>query len=212
MRAGLIALTLFVSAGAGTPCVVEAQAAVRGQSAAGVSLPPALRAMVDHLADSARALNVPTEALYLKSAEGVLKGASDDRIESVLRRLLSELVESRRALGAEASGAEVAAGATVIHARVDPALLRRLRDAQVESRTGGSLVVSLVVLADLVARRVSPDVATASITALAQRGTPDQELTTLRSSIEREIAGGQAPDVATRSRTAVMLREPAVRP
>jgi hypothetical protein len=170
-----------------------------------------LRTAVDRLADSARALNVPAEPLYLKAAEGVLKGAADERVTDVVRRLLSELVESRRALGADASSGEVVAGATVIHARVDPALLRRLRDAQLEARpgSGGSLVMSLVVLADLVARRVSPDVAIASITALAQRGTPDQQLTILRSSIEREIAGGQAPDVATRARTAVILREPA---
>jgi hypothetical protein len=212
MRTAVIALSLFVSAGAGSPCVAAAQTTVHGQSPAGASLPPALRATVDRLADSARALNVPAEPLYLKAAEGVLKGASDDRVDIVVRRLLSELVESRRALGADATAGEVAAGATVIHARVEPAVLRRLRDAQLESRPGSSLVMSLVVLADLVARRVSPDVATASITALARRGTQDQELTTLRSSIEREIAGGQPPDVATRARTAVILRDPAVRP
>jgi hypothetical protein len=205
-----LAIVLAVGIIVSTAPSAVAQTPGQAQPAGGAALSPALRARVDRLADSARTLAVPTDPLYLKAAEGALKGASDDRVSDVVRRLLGELVEARRVLGAEASGAELVAGASVIHARVDPALLRRVRDAHREVRSGvsgTSLVMPLVVLADLVARRVSPDVATSAVVALAERGVADQELAKLRSSIEREIGGGLTPDAAARARTTVMLRE-----
>jgi hypothetical protein len=65
----------------------------------------------------------------------------------------------------------------------------------------------LVVLADLVARHVTPEVATSSVAALVERGAPDQELARLRSRVETEIGRGQSPDLATRTRTAAVLEE-----
>jgi hypothetical protein len=170
------------------------------------TLPPALRAAVDRLADSARTLGVPTEPLYLKAAEGVLKGASDDRVASVVSRLLGELREARRGLGADATSAELVAGASVIHAGMDVDALRRVGDARQRQRSGNSLVMPLVVLADLVARHVTPEIATASVTALAARGAPDREFASLRALVEREIGRGQPPDAATRTRTDIILR------
>jgi hypothetical protein len=170
------------------------------------SLSPALRARIDRLADSARAIGVPAEPLYLKAAEGALKGASDDRVAVVVGRLLAELREARRGLGADATSAELVAGASVVHAGLDAAVLRRVRDARRAARGDNSLVMPLTVLADLVARRVTPEVAMASVTALAERGAPDQEFASLRSVVEREIGRGQPPDAATRARTAVVLR------
>ena len=64
----------------------------------------------------------------------------------------------------------------------------------------------LVVLADLVARRVTPAIATESVIALAARGAPDAEFAGLRSVVESEIRRGQSPDAAARARTAVILR------
>jgi hypothetical protein len=51
----------------------------------------------------------------------------------------------------------------------------------------------LVVLADLVARRVTPDVATAAVIALTERGAPDGELAALRAHVERLIGRGNRP-------------------
>jgi len=196
------ALTVMLSVGIA--------ADVRGQSqttdGTTASLSPALRATIDRLADSARAIGVPAEPLYLKAAEGALKGAADDRVAFVVGRLLAELREARRGLGADATSAELVAGASVVHAGLDAAVLRRVREARRGTRADHSLVMPLTVLADLVARRVTPEVAMASVTALAERGAPDQEFASLRSVVEREIGRGQPPDAATRARTAVVLR------
>jgi hypothetical protein len=170
------------------------------------SLSPGLRVSIDRLADSARALGLPTEPLYLKAAEGVLKHAPEDRVSAVVSRLLGELTESRRALGADATSAELVAGASVVHAGVESAVLRHVRAARGKAPTDNSLVMALVVLADLVARHVTPDLATASVTALVERRAPDQEFAGLRSHVEREIGQGRSPDDATRRRTAAILR------
>jgi hypothetical protein len=163
------------------------------------SLPAALRADVDRLADSARALGVPAEPLYLKAAEGVLKHAPDDRVAAAVGRLLGELVEARRALGPRAEGDELVAAASVLHAGLEPAALRRIRASRGSRADGGSLLMPLVVLADLVARRVSPELATSSVALLVERGAPDEELASLRSRVERDVVRGQRPDDAFRS-------------
>jgi hypothetical protein len=175
-------------------------------SAQAVALPPPLRASIDRLADSARALGVPSEPLYLKAAEGQLKGADDERVLAVARRLLGELAAARRALGPGSSTGELVAGANAIHARVDPERLRELREMSVAGHPRASLVMPLVVIADLVSRRVSPDVAVASVRSLVTQGAPDQEFASLRTAVEQDIAGGQAPDLAMRARTDVALR------
>lgn len=167
---------------------------------------PALRGAVDRLADSARVAGISSAPLYLKAAEGVLKRAPDERVAAAVRRLLDELREARRNLGPSATDAELVAGASVLHAGLDAGALRRVRDARRATRPDGSLVMPLVVLADLVARHVTPDVATASVAALTERGAPDGELASLRAHIEREIGRGESPDGATRARTAAILR------
>jgi hypothetical protein len=64
----------------------------------------------------------------------------------------------------------------------------------------------LVVLADLVARRVSTDVAVASLETLLARAAPDAEYATLRTAIERDIANGKSPDAAMRAQSAAVVR------
>jgi hypothetical protein len=184
----------------------SAQATDRAVNASAVVLPASLRASMDRLADSARALGIPSEPLYLKAAEGQLKGADEGRVLEVVRRLMGELTMARRMLGPGSSTGELVAGANAIHARVDPERLRELREASVVRRSGSSLVMPLVVVADLVSRRVTPDIAVASVRSLVTQGAPDQEFASLRTAVERDIAGGQAPDLAMRARTDVTLR------
>jgi hypothetical protein len=64
----------------------------------------------------------------------------------------------------------------------------------------------LVVLADLVARRVSADVAVSSLETLLARAAPDAEFASLRLAIERDIANGTSPDAAMRARSAAVVR------
>jgi hypothetical protein len=163
--------------------------------------PPALRERVDRLADSARVLGLPAEPLYAKAAEGLLKGADNARIIDAVARLKRELADGRAALGPSASDAELVAAASVIHAGIDvPALhgLSLIRDARPQ---GTSLIMPLVVLSDLLARRVTAEVAMSSLSALLEHGARDAELTLLRRDVERDISGGQVPDMAARTRT-----------
>ena len=200
------ALGVLAATGSATPLIAQSSAIANATESPLPTLPPALRAAVDRLADSARTLGVPAEPLYLKASEGVLKGASDDRVAAVVGRLLTELRDARRGLGVDATSAELVADASVIHAGMDVGTLRRVGATRHRERSDNSLVMPLVVLADLVARRVTPDVATASVTALAARGAPDREFASLRSLVEREIGRGQSPDAATRARTDVILQ------
>ena len=78
-------------------------------------------------------------------------------------------------------------------------------------RSGGAarsdrLVMPLVVLADLVARRVSADVAVSSLETLLTRAAPDAEFASLRAAIERDIASGTSPDAAMRAQSAAVVR------
>jgi hypothetical protein len=143
--------------------------------------------------------------LYAKAAEGILKRADDARIVDAVSRLTRELRDARTALGPDATDAELLAAASVIHAGIDvPTLhdLSAMRDSRLQ---GVSLVMPLVVLSDLLARRVTPDVAVTSLSSLLRHGVRDVELTTLRRDVERDISGGQLPDVAARARTDAVM-------
>ena len=125
-------------------------------------------------------LGLPTDPLYAKAAEGILKNADNARIIDAVGRLKSELGNARAALGSTASSAELVAAASVVHAGVDvPALhgLWLIRDTRAKST---SFVMPLVVLSDLLARRVTPDVAIASLSTLLSHGARDVEFTMLR--------------------------------
>jgi len=136
----------------------------------------------------------------------VLKGADSARIVSAVRKLFDELDSARKTLGPSAPSAELVAAASALHAGVTPAQLAHV--AQLGSGPGKPerLVMPLVVLADLVARRVSTDVAVASLETLLARAAPDAEYATLRTAIERDIANGSSPDAAMRARSAAVVR------
>ena len=172
------------------------------------TLQPDTRAAVERLADSLRSAGVPWEPLYAKSAEGVLKGADDERILRAVRSLARELTGARAALGRTATPAEIIAGASALHAGVPASDLRRLAATR-GSRPGESpLAVPLTVLADLVARRVPPDVATASVEALLSRGAPDEQFASLRTDVQRDILSGTSPAAAARRRALIQSSGP----
>ena len=81
-------------------------------------LTPSLKAAVERLADSVRAVGLPTDPLFAKAAEGTLKGADEQRVLVAVRRLARELSEARTALGDGATIAELVAGASALHAGV----------------------------------------------------------------------------------------------
>jgi hypothetical protein len=182
-------------------CAAMASASAQTTAASTAQWPAGLRERVDRIADSAKAQRLPTEPLYSKAAEGILKGADDARILQAVTRLVQDLREARAALGPAATDAELIAAASVIHSGMDVPTLRKFFSARDDRPPGESFVMPLVVLSDLLARRVTQDVATASLSNLLEHGAKDAELTSFRRDIERDISGGQAPDAAARMRT-----------
>ncbi|HEU4787825.1 MAG TPA: hypothetical protein VFS57_10460, partial [Gemmatimonadaceae bacterium] len=135
--------------------LVASSAAARAQSP-GVELPerlaPATRAAILRLIDSARTVGLPVSPLVDKTAEGVLKGADDQRILRAVQSLTRELGDARAALGGTTDLALLGAAANALHAGVSSDELRRLQRA---SGNGGDVLASaLVTLVDLVAKRV----------------------------------------------------------
>ena len=201
-RRVLLALVVSVAA---LPGQLAGQAASAGAPQLGASL----KSAVDRLADSVRALGLPTDPVYAKAAEGTLKGADEQRVMIAVRRLVRELSDAKTALGDQATGAELEAGASALHAGVAPDLVARLGRSAREHPTPGAgrLVMPLVTLADMVARNVSPQAAVASIETLISRGAGDAQLASLRSDVERDIASGERPDLAVQKRSASIVRK-----
>ena len=153
-------------------------------------------AEVERLVDTARSEGLPTESLVSKALEGEAKGASGERIVAAVRAQLSALSAARAALGPASSEAEIVAGAGAVLAGVSGDSLARLRAV----RPGKPLVVPLVVLADLVARRVPSEAAATAVLAVSRAGGRDADLLRMRERVERDIAGGMMPANAALTR------------
>lgn len=196
----------FAALVAAVPSPSLAQGGSVGQvSPTAPQLPANIEVVVNRLLDSARARGLPTGPLTSKAAEGVLKGADSARIVTAVRKLLDEMDAARSTLGPSAPSAELVAAASALHAGVTPSQLAHVAELGGPAKSD-RLVMPLVVLADLVARRVSPDVAVSSLETLLARAAPDAEFASLRAAIERDIANGTSPDAAMRARSAAVVR------
>jgi hypothetical protein len=162
-------------------------------------LAPSTRAALIQLADSLRAAGLPVTPLVTKASEGVFKHAPDDRILAVARTLVRELGEARDALGSGSDEAEIVAGAAALHVGVRPTALRRLRATQ-PPRGERSIAVAIVVLTDLVSRRVPLDTASSTVETVLARGGRDADYLELRRSIEADILAGRDPASAASAR------------
>lgn len=189
----LAALTLLL--GICSP-VLSAQGAPR-------RVEPEVERLVEVIADSARALGLPADALRAKAAEGRFKGATDGRIVAAVRTFFHELREAQRALGERSSSGELIAGATALRAGVPSDRLRQLRNATGARRTD-DLAVPIVVLVDLVTRRVPADAAANAIEQLLQHRAGDADFKALRATVEQDILSGQSPVEAAAARTRAM--------
>ena len=189
-----------------TAALIVLSPGLLGAQGSSPQLTPQLKAAVERVADSVRALGLPTDPLFAKAAEGTLKGADEQRVMVAVRRLARELSDAKTARGNGATPAELEAGASALRAGVALDLVARLGRSAKERTTPGRLVMPLVTLADMVARRVSPQAAVSSIEALVSRGAADAQLANLRSDVERDIAAGERPDVAVQRRSASIVR------
>lgn len=151
--------------------------------------------------DSVRAAGLPAGALADRAAEGVLKGADDQRILTAVRVLARELGEARTVLGAAADPALLTATASALHAGASAADLRRLvRPNGAASIEAHTLATALVTLVDLVAKRIPAPAATNAVGELLKRRVTDDQFVVLRSEVEQDIRGGVAPEAALTKR------------
>lgn len=176
--------------------VAVASAAARAQEPRLVGrVPDAARVQLDATLSSARQDGLPTEPLVDRALEGAAKGARSELIIAAVNRLLNELREARQAFGAQASAAELTAGASALRAgatRSDLARLRRMRPEH-------ALTVPAGVLADLVAAGVPADTGIAAVLALASNAA-DADYIAFRRNVERDIALGASPAASVGAR------------
>jgi hypothetical protein len=173
----------------------------RGQTA---TLPARLgadvRATLERLIDSVRAVGLPTGPLADKAAEGVLKGADDQRILVAVRMLTRELGEARTILGSIHDPALLSAMASALHAGAAPGTLRQLAHPSGGAPDSHTLATALVTLVDLVAKRIPPLSATNAVNELLRRRATDDQFIVLRSEVEQDIRGGTEPEAALTKR------------
>jgi hypothetical protein len=116
---------------------------------------------------------------------------------TAVRNLAAGLERARDRLGAGSTPAELVAGAAALAAGVRGDTLAALRTARGE----GSVVVPLVVLADLVTRRVPVATASRVVLAAARAGVGDADLMRLRERVGDDIRAGVPPGNAALVRT-----------
>ena len=146
----------------------------------------------------AKAAGLPTEALYAKAAEGVLKRADDARILLAVRNLSRTLGDARSALPAGSASSTIVAAANALQAGVERGVI--VRYAAVSRGSEADLSVALVTLADLIASNVPTTAAAQSVEQLLRHGVRDNELASFRAAVISDIQAGTKPEDALRSR------------
>src|SRR5262249_48284868 len=145
MRSSVAVRLALVMLVVGVARVARAQAGTSGETP---KLPPAAEAAVKPIADSARPRGPPTDPLFAKGAEGLLKNADPSRIVDAVRGLARELDGARQSLGSGASTAELVAAASLLHVGVTPSQLKHLSEVGSEHGAPNRLVMPFTVLAD----------------------------------------------------------------
>ncbi len=152
-------------------------------------LSPEVAQQVSAVVRDARAAGLPTDPLIARAFEGASRGADAAGIVAGVRRQAGALAAARSALGAGSQPDEIVAGASALLAGVPADSVARLRVA----RPGGSLVIPLVVLCDLVARGVPVNAASLAVVTAARAGATDGALLRIRERIHSRIENGGLP-------------------
>ena len=152
----------------------------------------------------AAAAGLPTDPLYAKAAEGVLKKADDARILLAVRNLARTLGDARGALPANAGPGTIIAAASALQAGAERAVLMRYVTASKGSEA--DLAIAYVTLADLIASSVPVTAASNSVEQLLRSGMRDRELAAFRAAVVRDIQGGAKPEDALRARVPAVSR------
>jgi hypothetical protein len=164
---------------------------------------PSTTVALEAIVREARSAGLPTEPLVDRALEGASRRLPPERVVSAVRAWAGQLGRSRGALGTDATEAELVAGAAALVVGVPAESLSRLR----ELRQSQSLVTPLVVVADLVVRRVPIGVACDAVAGASRAGVNDERLLLLRRRIESAIRAGSSPQRAAESQLRALVTE-----
>lgn len=161
------------------------------------------RERVVALVDSLKREGLPTEPIVDRALEGASKRADGALIVKVVRSFASHLRVARQVLGASSNDREIIAGANALKAGIKAEELARIR----ATREGQRYAVAFDVLTGLKNRNVPNDTAVRVIGALVKLAANDQQYVTLLDQVERSIAAGVAPALATSEQGLVIERQ-----
>jgi hypothetical protein len=182
-----LALAAAMAAATAAPTKVAAQ-----DRRLAARLDSATAGAVTRLADSVRAVGLPSDPLIGVALEGASRRASSERILAAVREYAAALGVARQTLGDSATSDEIVSAAGVLVAGVAPRVVVDYRSA----RPAGALTVPFVVLADLIARGIPADTAAGALGAALRNGASDDDLVEFRRRVERDIAAGARPTTA----------------
>lgn len=157
---------------------------------------------VAEIIDSARAQHLPFEPLIQKALEGGSKGASAEMIVAAVRRLATRLQVARNSLGADATEAELVAGAAALDLGADTQSLRSLRAQKPE----GGLTGPLMGLAYLLQRGVPPKGSADIVRSMLEAHLSDAEFATLQRLVDQDIQAGAPAAAAAEVRSRALIQ------
>jgi hypothetical protein len=139
-------------------------------------LPPQISAQVLERIESARAGDLPVEAMANLALEGVAKGRSGEEVLAAVELLVSDMGRAREVLqtpGRVPSSNEVEAATSAMRMGVDGAAISELARSQPSGRT---LAVPLLVMGSLTERGLPSDEALAAVSRRLAAGAGDSVL------------------------------------
>lgn len=170
-------------------------------------LPAAAAIAVRAIVDDAASRGLPIAPLTATALEGAARGAAPERIVAAVRSQAAALRAVRDVLDGGATEAEIVAGASLVRAGVTADSLIRLRTSR-----SGSLVIPMVVMADMMARGVPSATASGTIIAAMRRSVRDPDLLRLREHVAQDISAGASPREAAIVRAQALMMAAGNRP
>ena len=160
----------------------------------GEVLPPEISAQVIERVETARARELPTQAVANLALEGVAKGRSAAEVLAAVQLLVGDMGRAQdalRAAGRVPGGGEVEAVTAAMRMGVDGATISEFASLQPSGRT---LSVPILVLGGLIARGLPPNQALAAVHDRILAGAGDAALLRDFPQVGRDLGQGLRPD------------------
>ncbi len=173
-------------------------AAQSGLQRAKAALPRDAARQLEQTVAAARKRGLPTEPLVDKALEGVAKKVPPSVIMTAVRHKVQLLANAHAALRpyGPPTAADVTATADVLQRGMSTEMVKQVRAGR---RRGEPVGLSLHTVADLLERRVPPNVAIEVISSWRERGGRNEELRDIPLEVDKLIRMGATPSAAGRT-------------